>query len=109
VKAASRRASVRPGLGGAAAPADADPFPAPGTAFRASAVAPDSAERDAAQRRNEELLHELTTMLESNSAGIAYVRGRVSLRLQRRPAARGFSLARIPGGVSGLDRRRRCG
>ena len=49
-----------------------------------SVVTLDITGQETAQRRNEELLHELSTILESTSAGIAYIRGNVLVRCNRR-------------------------
>ena len=49
-----------------------------------SVVTLDITGQETAQRRSEELLHELTTILESTSAGIAYIRGNVLVRCNRR-------------------------
>ncbi len=45
-----------------------------------SVVTLDVTEQESAQRRNEQLLRELTTILESSTAGIAYLRGPVLVR-----------------------------
>ncbi|MEP6874319.1 MAG: PAS domain S-box protein [Burkholderiales bacterium] len=49
-----------------------------------SVVTLDITEQHQAQLHTEQLLHELTTILESTSAGIAYLRGDVVLRCNRR-------------------------
>jgi len=49
-----------------------------------SVVTLDVTEQERAQRRNEELLRELTTILDSSTAGIAYLRGPVLVRCNRR-------------------------
>ena len=49
-----------------------------------SVVTLDITEQHLAQRRTEQLLHELSTILESTTAGIAYVRGQVLVRCNRR-------------------------
>ncbi|MBK6470269.1 MAG: PAS domain S-box protein [Betaproteobacteria bacterium] len=49
-----------------------------------SVVTLDVTEQESAQRRNEQLLHELTTILDSSNAGIAYLRGPVLVRCNRR-------------------------
>ena len=49
-----------------------------------SVVTLDITEQHLAQRRTEQLLHELSTILESTTAGIAYVRGNVLVRCNRR-------------------------
>ncbi len=49
-----------------------------------SIVTLDVTEQEGAQRRNEQLLHELTTILDSSNAGIAYLRGPVLVRCNRR-------------------------
>jgi PAS domain S-box-containing protein len=49
-----------------------------------SVVTLDITEQHKSQQRNEQLLHELTTILESTSTGIAYVRGAALLRCNRR-------------------------
>ncbi|MBA4176795.1 MAG: hypothetical protein C0505_09570 [Leptothrix sp. (in: Bacteria)] len=49
-----------------------------------SVVTLDVTDQQSAQRRNEQLLHELTTILDSSTAGIAYLRGPVLVRCNRR-------------------------
>lgn len=49
-----------------------------------SVVTLDITDQHNAQLRTEQLLHELTTILESTSAGIAYLRGEVVVRCNRR-------------------------
>jgi PAS domain S-box-containing protein len=49
-----------------------------------SVVTLDVTDQDRAQRRNEQLLRELTTILDSSTAGIAYLRGPVLVRCNRR-------------------------
>ncbi len=49
-----------------------------------SVVTLDITEQHQTQQRSEQLLHELTTILESTSAGIAYIRGDVLVRCNRR-------------------------
>ncbi len=49
-----------------------------------SVVTLDVTEQHRTQQRSEELLHELGTILESSSAGIAYIRGDVLVRCNRR-------------------------
>jgi len=49
-----------------------------------SVVTLDITEQHQTQQRSEQLLHELTTILESSSAGIAYIRGDVLVRCNRR-------------------------
>lgn len=49
-----------------------------------SVVTLDVTEQEQAQRRNEQLLRELTTILDGTSAGIAYLRGRVLVRCNQR-------------------------
>ena len=49
-----------------------------------SVVTLDVTDQERAQRRNEELLRELTTILDSSTAGIAYLRGPVLVRCNRR-------------------------
>ena len=52
---------------------------------RAASVVPlDITEQHRAQLRTEQLLHELTTIMESTSAGIAYLRGDTIVRCNRR-------------------------
>ena len=63
-----------------------------------SVVTLDITEQHKSQQRNEELLHELTTILESTSTGIAYVRGGALLRCNER-FERMVGLA--PGGAAG--------
>jgi PAS domain S-box-containing protein len=60
--------------------------PAPqGAAQRtATVVTLDITDQEVAQRRNQELLRELTTILDSSAAGIAYLRGPVLVRCNRR-------------------------
>ena len=49
-----------------------------------SVVTLDVTEQQLAQQRSEQLLHELATILESSTAGIAYLRGNVLVRCNRR-------------------------
>ncbi len=49
-----------------------------------SVVTLDVTDQERAQRRNEQLLRELTTILDSSNAGIAYLRGPVLVRCNRR-------------------------
>ncbi|HSQ73244.1 MAG TPA: PAS domain S-box protein, partial [Rubrivivax sp.] len=49
-----------------------------------SVVTLDVTEQESAQRRNEQLLRELTTILDSSTAGIAYLRGPLLVRCNRR-------------------------
>ena len=49
-----------------------------------SVVTLDVTEQERAQRRNEQLLRELTTILDSSTAGIAYLRGLLLVRCNRR-------------------------
>lgn len=49
-----------------------------------SVVTLDVTDQERAQRRNEQLLRELTTILDSSNAGIAYLRGAVLVRCNRR-------------------------
>ena len=49
-----------------------------------SVVTLDVTDQTQAQRRNEQLLHELTTILDSSTAGIAYLRGPVLARCNQR-------------------------
>ncbi|MDO9075584.1 MAG: PAS domain S-box protein [Rubrivivax sp.] len=49
-----------------------------------SVVTLDVTDQESALRRNEQLLHELTTILDSSTAGIAYLRGPVLVRCNRR-------------------------
>ena len=49
-----------------------------------SVVTLDVTDQERAQRRNDELLRELTTILDSSTAGIAYLRGPVLVRCNRR-------------------------
>jgi PAS domain S-box-containing protein len=69
-----------------------------------SVVTLDVTDQESAQRRNEQLLRELTTILDSSNAGIAYLRGTVMMRCNRRfermlglepGAATGSALERI--------------
>ncbi len=71
-----------------------------------SVVTLDVTEQESAQRRNEQLLRELTTILDGSTAGIAYLRGPVLVRCNRRfermlgfapGAAAGASLAEVLG------------
>ena len=71
-----------------------------------SVVTLDVTEQESAQRRNEQLLRELTTILDSSTAGIAYLRGPALVRCNRRfermlgfepGAAAGASLEEILG------------
>ncbi len=49
-----------------------------------SIVTLDVTDRESAQRRNEQLLRELTTILDTSTAGIAYLRGPALVRCNRR-------------------------
>jgi len=49
-----------------------------------SVITLDVTEQERAQRRNEQLLREMTTILDSSQAGIAYLRGPVLVRCNRR-------------------------
>ncbi|CAD5374737.1 PAS domain S-box protein [Rubrivivax sp. A210] len=49
-----------------------------------SVVTLDITDQESARRRNEQLLRELTTILDSSTAGIAYLRGPVLVRCNRR-------------------------
>jgi PAS domain S-box-containing protein len=49
-----------------------------------SVVTLDVTEQHQSQQRSEQLLHEMTTILESTTAGIAYLRGNVLVRCNRR-------------------------
>jgi PAS domain S-box-containing protein len=77
-----------------------------------SIVTLDVTEQEAAQRRNDQLLRELTTILDSSTAGIAYLRGPALVRCNRRfermlgfdaGAAAGASLAEILARSLGTD------
>ena len=84
------------GDGGAAAPPEAclaDGRPATiewrrldarHSALRLVPALPDPAAQHATQRRTEQVLHELSTILESTTTGIAYLRGNVLVRCNRR-------------------------
>jgi len=76
-----------------------------------SVVTLDVTDQEQAQRRNEQLLRELTTILDSSTAGIAYLRGPLLVRCNRRfermlgfepGAAAGASLQEIFGRSFGL-------
>jgi PAS domain-containing protein len=63
-----------------------------------SVVTLDVTEQESAQRRNEQLLRELTTILDSSTAGIAYLRGPLLVRCNRRfEAHAGFRAGRRGG------------
>jgi PAS domain S-box-containing protein len=63
-----------------------------------SVVTLDITEQHDAQLRTEQLLHELTTILESTSAGIAYLQGDVVVRCNRRfEAMLGLSVGALQG------------
>ncbi len=49
-----------------------------------SVITLDVTEQHQAQQRNEQLLHEMSTILENTSAGIAYLRGQALVRCNRR-------------------------
>ena len=75
-----------------------------------SVVTLDVTEQETAQRRNEQLLRELSTILDSSTAGIAYLRGGQLLRCNRRfermlalapGAAAGATLAEVFGAALG--------
>ncbi|MFO1271008.1 MAG: PAS domain S-box protein [Rubrivivax sp.] len=61
-----------------------EPGPSAGGRPSASVVTLDVTEQEHAQRRNEQLLRELTTILDGSTAGIAYLRGPVLVRCNRR-------------------------
>ena len=63
-----------------------------------SVVTLDVTEQEQAQRRNEQLLRELSTILDGSTAGIAYLRGTLLVRCNRR-FERMLGLA--PGGAAG--------
>ncbi len=69
-----------------------------------SVVTLDITEQHQSQQRSEQLLRELTTILESTSAGIAYIRGDVLVRCNRRfEAMLGLSAAGVAGsGIQAL-------
>jgi len=63
-----------------------------------SVVTLDITEQHQAQQRSETLLHEMTTILESTTAGIAYLRGRVLVRCNSRfEALLGFHAGKVVG------------
>lgn len=63
-----------------------------------SVVTLDITEQQLTQARSEQLLHEMSTILESSTAGIAYVRGAVLVRCNRRfEAMLGLRLGRVAG------------
>lgn len=65
-----------------------------------SVVTLDVTEQESAQRRNEQLLRELTTILDGSTAGIAYLRGPLLVRCNRRfERMLGFA----PGGAAGAS------
>jgi PAS domain S-box-containing protein len=65
-----------------------------------SVVTLDVTDQERAQRRNEQLLRELSTILDSSTAGIAYLRGPVLVRCNRRfERMLGFA----PGGSAGAS------
>ena len=65
-----------------------------------SVVTLDVTEQESAQRRNEQLLRELTTILDGSTAGIAYLRGPLLVRCNRRfERMLGFS----PGAAAGAS------
>jgi PAS domain S-box-containing protein len=66
----------------------------------ASVITLDVTDQQLSQRRSEQLLREMTTILESATAGIAYLRGGVLVRCNRRFE----TMLRLPAsGVSGLS------
>jgi PAS domain S-box-containing protein len=65
-----------------------------------SVVTLDITEQQHAQRRSEQLLFEMSTILESGSAGIAYLRGDVLVRCNRRFQAMLGMRRRLAAGVS---------
>jgi len=63
-----------------------------------SVVTLDITEQHQAQQRSETLLHEMTTILESTTAGIAYLRGKVLVRCNSRfEALLGFHAGKVVG------------
>jgi PAS domain S-box-containing protein len=65
-----------------------------------SVVTLDITEQQQAQRRSEQLLFEMSTILESGTAGIAYLRGDVLVRCNRRFQAMLGMRRRVPAGSS---------
>jgi PAS domain S-box-containing protein len=61
-----------------------EPVPLPGGRPTTSVLTLDVTEQEQALRRNEQLLRELTTILDGSTAGIAYLRGPVLVRCNRR-------------------------
>ena len=68
-----------------------------------SVVTLDVTEQHQSQQRSEQLLHELSTILESTTAGIAYLRGDLLVRCNRRFEA---MLGLRPGSMTGADVRK---
>jgi PAS domain S-box-containing protein len=61
-----------------------EPTPRPDGKLTSSVVTLDVTERETAQQRTEQLLRELSTILDGSSAGIGYLRGDVLVRCNRR-------------------------
>ena len=71
-----------------------------GGRYTTSVVTLDITEQELAERRNAQLLRELTTILDSSTAGIAYLRGPALVRCNRRfERMLGFA----PGGAAGVS------
>ena len=69
-----------------------------------SVVTLDVTEQHQSQQRSEQLLHELSTILESTTAGIAYLRGDLLVRCNRRfEAMLGLRLGSMTGSMTGAN------
>jgi PAS domain S-box-containing protein len=79
-----RYAVSHPGLGRRWLLTRVEPSALSGGRRTTSVVTLDVTEQETAQRRNEQLLRELTTILDVSTAGIAYLRGPVLVRCNRR-------------------------
>ena len=100
-----RRAQVRyavnlPGLGTRWLLTRVEPGELEGGRATLSVVTLDVTEQEAAHHRSEQLLRELSTILEGTSAGIAYLRGERLLRCNRRfEAMLGLATGRVAGAL----------
>ncbi len=90
--------------------------PGAGDSLRRTVVTLDVTEQESAQRQSQQLLRELTTILDGTSAGIAYLRGALLMRCNRRfeamlglaagaaaGATTGELFARMPQALAALD------
>ncbi|MFM2402316.1 MAG: hypothetical protein RL223_196 [Pseudomonadota bacterium] len=84
VPAQARWSALRPDGGARWLRTRVEPGELPGGEAALTVVTQDVTELEDAQRRNEQLLRELSTILEASTAGIAYLRGEQLVRCNRR-------------------------